>query len=102
MTSPNVSCPYCGSARLTVYLGHEQEGEACVDVYECELCGQEFTEQEAIVERRVRELFAARFPPGSEGPDLHFDFASLYEQAWLELSEPDDLPFDEPERPEED
>jgi hypothetical protein len=70
-------------------------------VYACALCGAEFTEQEAAVERRVKELFAERFPPGSVGPDLHFDYARLYEQAWLELSELDDLPFDEPDLPEE-
>ena len=97
----NMHCPYCESTRLTVYLGHEQEGEACVDVYECEACGAEFTEREAAVERRVKALFAARFPPGSEGPDLQFDFAGLYEQAWLELSEPDDVPFDEADYPDE-
>jgi hypothetical protein len=96
-----LSCPFCESARLTVYLGYEQEGEACVDVYACALCGAEFTEQEAAVERRVKELFAERFPPGSEGPDMNFDYADLYERAWLELVPPDDIEDEYPDYPDD-
>lgn len=38
------------------------------------------------IEARVAELFAERFPPGSDGPPIGFDIGTLYEQASCEVS----------------
>lgn len=39
------------------------------------------------IEARVAELFAERFPPGSDGPPVGFDIGALYEQAACEVAE---------------
>lgn len=41
----------------------------------------------AEIEARVAELFAERFPPGSDGPPVGFDIGTLYEQATCEVAE---------------
>lgn len=44
----------------------------------------------AKVEARVAELFAERFPPGSDGPPVGFDIGTLYEQATCEVAGEDE------------
>lgn len=70
-------CSHCGYPDVRWYEGY----------WQCDGCGAEWPDQLDPIEERVAELFAARFPPGSDGPPAEFDIGALYEQAESDLRE---------------
>ena len=78
-----MQCPGCG--RTT---NRPVATDTAERWYQCETCGAEFDEAEALFEQKVHELFTKRFPPGSEGPPPGFDMADLYIEVIEQLHGP--------------
>lgn len=69
-----IQCPECGGTKTRPVATDTAER----NWRQCETCGAEFDESEALLEQKIHELFEKRFPPGSDGPPEGFNLIDLY------------------------